>query len=76
MTLKEFHQRRLDDCPRVPGDEPLRAEAQHLIDAMPNDNQAKPMDPKIQAFLTRLAQSMDRMATDEAERQKVARRLF
>lgn len=72
-TFKEFHQRRLDDCPRVAGDEPLRAEAQRLIDELP----AVPEPgPGLEDWTRQVCEGMVRMATDEAERLKVARRLF
>lgn len=73
MTPKEFHQRRLDDCPRVAGYEPLRAEAQRLIDELP----AVPEPGSgFEAWMLRMREGMGRMANDEAERLKVARRLF
>lgn len=77
MTLKEFHQRRLDDCPRVAGDEPFRAEAQRLIDDLPAATAAAP-DPGqgLELWTLRMREGMARMTNDEAERLKVARRLF
>lgn len=73
MTPKEFHQRRLDDCPRVDGDELLRAEAQRLIDELPA---APGQVANLDDWVRRMCEGMVRMATDEAERLKVARRLF
>lgn len=77
MTLKEFHQRRLDDCPRVAGDEPFRAEAQRLIDELPAALPAVPEPGRgLEAWTLRMREGMAHMANDEAERLKVARRLF
>lgn len=73
MTPKEFHQRRLDDCPRVAGDESLRAEAQRLIDELPTHPEP---GSGLEDWVCRMREGMGRMATDEAERLKVARRLF
>lgn len=77
MTFKEFHQRRLDDCPRVPGDEQIRAEAQRLIDDLPTAPPAvSEPGQDFEAWTLRMREGMACMANDEAERLKVARRLF
>lgn len=81
LTFKEFHQRMLDECPRFSGDEQIRAETQQLIDAMPTEPLPlpKPADEEwlsLEEWLDQLVKGMGRMANDEVERMKVARRLF
>lgn len=79
MTFKEFHQRMLDECPRFAGDEHLRAETQRAIDAMPAEHPFLPESDQplsFEAWMANLREGMARMANDEAERLKVAKRLF
>lgn len=80
MTPKEFDQRTLDECPRFAGDEQIRAETQRLIDAMPTElpplPKPAPGPVSVEAWIDQGIEGMVRMANDEAERLKVAKRLF
>lgn len=80
LTFKEFHQHLLDDCPRFAGDEQIRAETQRLIDAMPTEpphlSEPAPGPASVEDWIDRGIAGMARMATNEEERLKVAKRLF
>lgn len=79
VTFKEFHQRLLDECPRFAGDEQVRAETQQLIDALPTKLPLPPESVQVlsfEAWQDQIRDGMARMATNEEERLKVAKRLF
>lgn len=80
LTPKQFDQRTLDECPRFAGDEQIRAEIQRMIDTTPTElpplPKPAPGPVSVEAWIDQGIEGMVRMATDEAKRLNVARRLF
>lgn len=79
LTPKEIDQRMLDECPRFAGDEQIRAEMQRLIDALPTEPLPLPKPapaPSFEDWLLGMVEGAKRMATDEAYRRSIEKRLF